>query len=203
MSGEIDLSVLLASMAAELVPGRFVFGTAVDPQLARDVEAVATVGETEGLSLVTTQHQADRVGLTYDFVAGWITLRVHPALEAVGLTAAVSTALASAGISCKCHRRLPPRSPARADRKGRTRAAHPAGAGGQSQVGSVPVAVRLSVTQARLGRLRADPVLSAGGQHYPCAGLRRGPYGGCSDCRRCSGHEHNCFLEVPRCRLLV
>jgi len=100
MSGEIDLSVLLASMAAELVPGRFVFGTAVDPQLARDVEAVATVGETEGLSLVTTQQQADRVGLTYDFVAGWITLRVHPALEAVGLTAAVSTALASAGISC-------------------------------------------------------------------------------------------------------
>lgn len=87
-------------MAAEFVPGRFVCGTAVDPQLARDVEAVATVRETEGLSLVTTQQQADRVGLTYDFVAGWITLRVHPALEAVGLTAAVSTAFASAGISC-------------------------------------------------------------------------------------------------------
>jgi len=100
MSGEIDLSVLLASIAAELVPGRFVFGTAADPQLARDVEAVATVRETEGLSLVTTQEQADRLGLTYDFVAGWITLRVHSALKAVGLTAAVSTALASAGISC-------------------------------------------------------------------------------------------------------
>ncbi len=100
MAGEVDLSVLLASMAAELVPGRFVFGTIADPQLARDMDAAATVREAEGLSLVVTQEQADRVGLEYDFVAGWITLRVHSALEAVGLTAAVSTALASAEISC-------------------------------------------------------------------------------------------------------
>jgi hypothetical protein len=33
-------------------------------------------------------------------VAGWITLRVHSALEAVGLTAAVSAALAREGVSC-------------------------------------------------------------------------------------------------------
>lgn len=100
MAGETDLPVLLASMAAELVPGRFVFGTIADPQLARDMDPAATVREAEGVSLVVTQEQADRTGLSYDFVAGWITLRVHSALEAVGLTAAVSTALAGAGISC-------------------------------------------------------------------------------------------------------
>lgn len=46
------------------------------------------------------QEQADRAGLAYDFVAAWITLRVHSALHAVGLTATVSTALAAGGISC-------------------------------------------------------------------------------------------------------
>nr|WP_269151213.1 ACT domain-containing protein [Spelaeicoccus albus] len=38
--------------------------------------------------------------MPYSFVAGWITLQVHSALDAVGLTAAVSTALATAEISC-------------------------------------------------------------------------------------------------------
>ena len=39
-------------------------------------------------------------GLDYEFVARWITLDVHSALDAVGLTAAFATALAAAGISC-------------------------------------------------------------------------------------------------------
>lgn len=101
MSGESDLSVLLASMAAELRPGRYVFSTLRGPgQVDPGLEVLASVLEPEGLSLVTTQGQADRAGLAYDFVAGWITLRVHSALHAVGLTAAVSTALADAGVSC-------------------------------------------------------------------------------------------------------
>lgn len=33
-------------------------------------------------------------------MAGWITLRVHSALDAVGLTAAVARELADAGLSC-------------------------------------------------------------------------------------------------------
>jgi uncharacterized protein len=43
---------------------------------------------------------ADEHRLRYDYVAAWITLRVHSALDAVGLTAAVATALAAAGLSC-------------------------------------------------------------------------------------------------------
>ena len=38
--------------------------------------------------------------MPYSFVGAWITLNVHSALEAVGLTAAVSRALTEAGISC-------------------------------------------------------------------------------------------------------
>lgn len=100
MGGESDLRVLLRSMNPELLQGRYVFITVPEGQAAPDVGPLASVIEPEGLSLVVTQEQADRLDLTYDFVAAWITLRIHSALHAVGLTAAVSTALAETGISC-------------------------------------------------------------------------------------------------------
>ncbi|MGB3829083.1 MAG: ACT domain-containing protein [Ornithinimicrobium sp.] len=98
MSGEVRLSELLRFMSARVRQGSFVFVT-VDEQPA-DVEVLASVVEAEGLSLVLSQQDADRLGLRYDFRAGWITLQVHSALEAVGLTAAVSAALTEQGISC-------------------------------------------------------------------------------------------------------
>ena len=100
MDAESDLDVLLRGMDAELRQGRYVFCTVPGGSIPDQVEALATVLEPEGLSLVTTQEEADGAGLPYDYVAGWITLRVHSSLHAVGLTAAVSTALAVAGISC-------------------------------------------------------------------------------------------------------
>ena len=97
-TGEHELAVLLASMNPVVVPGEFVFVTvdATPP----DLEPRATVVEDEGVSLVITREQADERGWEYDFVAAWITLRVHSALDAVGLTAAVSTVLTQEGISC-------------------------------------------------------------------------------------------------------
>ena len=100
VAGETSLSVLLASMSATLRPGEYVFSTVVGLEATTGVEVLASVTEPEGLSLVTTRDEADRTGLPYDFVAAWITLRVHSALDAVGLTAAVSSALTEAGISC-------------------------------------------------------------------------------------------------------
>jgi hypothetical protein len=64
------------------------------------VQPVVTVTEPEGRTLVLPQHEADAAGLGYDYVAGWITLRVNSALDAVGLTAAVAGELARAGLSC-------------------------------------------------------------------------------------------------------
>ncbi|MFF8378107.1 ACT domain-containing protein [Streptomyces sp. NPDC015661] len=99
MNAERDLTKLLAGMRPELDPGRYVF-TTVDGPAPAGVAPVVTVTETEGLTLVVRQEEADAAGLAYDYVAGRITLRVHSALDAVGLTAAVATELAAAGMSC-------------------------------------------------------------------------------------------------------
>ncbi|MFH5210710.1 ACT domain-containing protein [Antrihabitans spumae] len=98
-SGERDLTRLLKDMRPHHNPGRYVFVTVVGP-IPDDVRPVVTVRETEGWTLVLPQAEADTVGLAYHYVAGWITLSVHSALDAVGLTAAVATTLAAAGISC-------------------------------------------------------------------------------------------------------
>ena len=97
MSGVRDLRVLLETMSPEVRPGRYVFVVHKGPI---DAETQASIVEPEGLSLLLRQEDADRLGLAYDYVAGWITLTVHSSLAAVGLTAAVSAALAEAGISC-------------------------------------------------------------------------------------------------------
>lgn len=62
--------------------------------------ALATIREDEGWTAVLRVEDADAAQLAYDFVAAWITLTVHSDLAAVGLTAAVSRALADAGIAC-------------------------------------------------------------------------------------------------------
>ncbi|WP_432096993.1 ACT domain-containing protein [Streptomyces sp. bgisy100] len=100
MAGEKDLRKLLAGMSPQLNAGEYVFTVAPDGRVPAGVRPVVTVAEEEGLTLVLSREDADRAGLAYEYVAGWITLRVHSALDAVGLTAAVAEALARAGLSC-------------------------------------------------------------------------------------------------------
>ena len=95
MTAERDLGRLLAAMAPERRPGEFVYVEA-----APGLEPHATIREDEGVCHVVDRRHADALGLPYDFVAAWITLTVHSALDAVGLTAAVAVRLADAGISC-------------------------------------------------------------------------------------------------------
>ncbi|WP_329310446.1 ACT domain-containing protein [Streptomyces sp. NBC_01262] len=99
MTGESDLRKLLSGMRPQLNPGRYVFVTTQDG-IPPGVAPVATVAEEEGLTLVLRQQEADAAGLPYDYVAAWITLRIHSALEAVGLTAAFARELGDAGLSC-------------------------------------------------------------------------------------------------------
>ncbi|UGY94750.1 ACT domain-containing protein [Streptomyces gobiensis] len=99
MAGERDLAKLLSGMRPDLNPGPYVF-TTVTGEPPAGVNPVVTVAESEGLTLVVPKEEADAAGLDYGYVAGWITLRVHSALEAVGLTAAVAAELAEAGLSC-------------------------------------------------------------------------------------------------------
>lgn len=99
MTGEKNLEVLLAAMHPVQRGGEYVYAMWPDGRpLVPGVEAA--VREAEGLTVVLPRAVADREGLAYDFVVAWITLEVHSALEAVGLTAAVSKALAEARISC-------------------------------------------------------------------------------------------------------
>jgi uncharacterized protein len=99
MAGASDLTNLLTSMHPVVRDGDYVY--ALWPHgkpLEGHVEAA--VREAEGLTVVLRREEAERLGLSYDFVAAWITLQIHSALEAVGLTAAVSSALTAARISC-------------------------------------------------------------------------------------------------------
>jgi len=98
MAGERNLDVLIASMEPVVRDGRYVF-VMVDTATAAMLPAEIVVRETEGVTVVVAQAEADARGLPYDYVAGWITLQVHSALDAVGLTAAFAAALAEHGIS--------------------------------------------------------------------------------------------------------
>lgn len=98
MPGETELAALLRGLDPELRPGRYVFTTV--PRVPPGLDPVVLVREDEGVTLVVEQPDADRLGLAYDYVAAMLTLRVHSALGAVGLTAAVAARLAAAGMSC-------------------------------------------------------------------------------------------------------
>lgn len=100
MTGETDLSKLVLEMTPKLNLGKYVFTTVKSDQLADINHAVCSFREDEGVTLILEQSKADELGLSYDFVASWITLQIHSSLEAVGLTAAFSSALAKNGISC-------------------------------------------------------------------------------------------------------
>ena len=97
--GRRDLAALLATLDPELHPGSYVFALASDASVPPAADLVAMVREEDGVTLVLAREDADRAGLAYDTTMEWITLRAHSALDAVGLTAAFSTALAVAGLS--------------------------------------------------------------------------------------------------------
>src|SRR5262245_46833968 len=63
-------------------------------------ETISWIREAEGTSIIIPLEIAERLGLKIGFKTDWITLDVASDLASVGLTAAVSTALANAGISC-------------------------------------------------------------------------------------------------------
>lgn len=80
-------------MAPELVGNCVAFTTSPSPEAGLVSAAIAMVREAEGVTLVVPAELAPDAPLMRQ-----ITLNVHSALDGVGLTAAVSTALADAGI---------------------------------------------------------------------------------------------------------
>ena len=99
MAGETDLATMLATLTVSRRPDDYVFVCVAEPvPLGDGVDAV--LHEDEGVTVVATRSAAERNGWAFDFEAAWLTLDVHSALEAVGLTAAFSAALGAAAIPC-------------------------------------------------------------------------------------------------------
>lgn len=97
MAGETDLARLLSGMAPEL--RGLDWGYATVATRPPGITPFAMVQEDEGLTLIAPLAQLAAAGLAAQGPLARITLTIHSALEAVGLTAAVSAALAAQGIS--------------------------------------------------------------------------------------------------------
>lgn len=100
MPGEKDLVQLLKAMQPSLNEGEYAFCTVANLADIPTDQIISFFKETEGFTIILARSVADRWGLNYSFIAAWITLTVHSALDAVGLTAAFANALSAAGISC-------------------------------------------------------------------------------------------------------
>jgi hypothetical protein len=98
--GKTNLNELLNTMNPILNEGEYVFAMVNDlNNIPRDI-TICEFKEKEGVTLILKREEADLLNLTYHYIAAWITLSVHSALEAVGLTAAFSNELAKHNISC-------------------------------------------------------------------------------------------------------
>ncbi len=100
MNAITQLDELLNSLSPELQPEEYVFcsvkGNFTDYE---PLKPVATVQESEGLTLVIAKEAAINENLFFECSFKMITLTVHSSLNAVGLTAAVASKLAEKGVS--------------------------------------------------------------------------------------------------------
>lgn len=95
-----DLATLLRTLQPVLHPATYAFCVVPDDSNLAALAPLGTFREAEGLTVIVEESIALARGLKPLYRAAWITLTVSSDLAAVGLTAAVSRALADAGISC-------------------------------------------------------------------------------------------------------
>ncbi|MEM9647626.1 MAG: ACT domain-containing protein [Bacteroidota bacterium] len=100
MTGETNLSKLIAGMDPIVNEGEYVFVSVSNYDGIHSGDVICGFREKEGTTLIIKRDKAIALGLSFAFVASWITLRIHSAFDAVGLTAAFSGELAKFGISC-------------------------------------------------------------------------------------------------------
>jgi hypothetical protein len=100
MSGEKNLQKLLKELKPILNTGEYVFATVSNFKGVLRTDTLFEFKEAEGITIVLEKNKAIALKLPYQFISSWITLKIHSSLDAVGLTAAFSSALTSHQISC-------------------------------------------------------------------------------------------------------
>jgi hypothetical protein len=85
-------------MTPDLRPETYVFVTSAHPSPNLLGEALMFFRETEGVTLILAEATAQARGLDFIYPCRCITLSIHSSLEAVGFLAAITGALAQAGI---------------------------------------------------------------------------------------------------------
>lgn len=100
MPGETNLQKMLRLLEPVLQEGDYVFCALHQPHIVPVSDCLMLFREDEAETAIVRKEKADALELAYDGIFAWITLTVHSSLEAVGLTAAFSQALAARGISC-------------------------------------------------------------------------------------------------------
>ncbi len=100
MSGEKNLHKLLKDLKPVLNSGEYVFATVSNFDKILRTDTVFEFKEVEGITIVLEKNKADYLKIPSQAVCAWITLKVHSSLEAIGLTAAFSSALTQHNISC-------------------------------------------------------------------------------------------------------
>ncbi|MBC3882875.1 ACT domain-containing protein [Undibacterium sp. LX40W] len=95
-----NLSQLLRSMQAVLEDGVYVYVSVPHNVDTRSLPHLGLFREHEGITLILPEAIAVAHGFEVLFRCAWISLSVHSDLEAVGFTAAFSSALGAQGISC-------------------------------------------------------------------------------------------------------
>jgi hypothetical protein len=99
VSGDRDLSMLLASIDPRLQPGTYVFCSLDSGAEPPDAAVQMLFREAEGTTVVLTSAAAADRGLPSEFACEWIVIGANSDLAAVGFLAAISAALADAGLS--------------------------------------------------------------------------------------------------------
>jgi hypothetical protein len=98
--GETDLAAMLASLAVARRPGVFTYIAVEVPTAGLLAAAHAVVKEGPLTTVVLPVEAAERAGQLVTVRFAWLSLTVQSSLEAVGLTAAISTRLAEFDIPC-------------------------------------------------------------------------------------------------------
>lgn len=97
-----DAAAMIAGMDPVRGTDTYIFCTTQNADFAASLSdhAFARIAEAEGITLILSRENAAQAGFDISLPMARITLRVHSALDGVGLTAAVATALAEHGIPC-------------------------------------------------------------------------------------------------------